>query len=85
MFYLKKTYIILCCSILTSIIFLSKNSFSDTQKNLPNIIFVLTDDQRWDSVGFMGQKIGKTPNLDQLASESSVFEKAFVTCNLYTK
>ena len=84
MFYSKKTYIILCCSILTSIIFLSKNSFSDTQKNLPNIIFVLTDDQRWDSVGFMGQKIGKTPNLDQLASESSVFEKAFVTSAICT-
>ena len=32
----------------------------------------------------MGQKIGKTPNLDQLALESFVFEKAFVTSAICT-
>ncbi|MDZ8120427.1 sulfatase-like hydrolase/transferase [Pontiella agarivorans] len=50
----------------------------------PNIIFLLTDDQRWDSVGFMGQKIGKTPNLDQLASDGVVFDNAFVTTAICT-
>ena len=84
MFYLKKNFLILSYSILVSIILSSNDSFSDKQKKLPNIIFVLTDDQRWDSVGFMGQKIGKTPNLDQLASESFVFEKAFVTSAICT-
>lgn len=50
----------------------------------PNIIFILTDDQRWDSVGFMGQKIGQTPNLDQLASDGVIFDNAFVTSAICT-
>lgn len=50
----------------------------------PNIIFILTDDQRWDSVGFMGQKIGKTPHLDKLAGDGVVFENAFVTSAICT-
>lgn len=50
----------------------------------PNIIFILTDDQRWDSVGFMGHKIVKTPNLDTLANDGVVFENAFVTSAICT-
>ncbi len=50
----------------------------------PNIIFILTDDQRWDSVGFMGETIGKTPNLDKLASDGVVFDNAFVTSAICT-
>ncbi len=50
----------------------------------PNIIFILTDDQRWDSVGYMGQKIGQTPNLDKMASEGVVFDNAFVTSAICT-
>lgn len=54
------------------------------QSNRPNIIFILTDDQRWDSVGYMGQKTGKTPNLDQLASDGVVFDNAYVTSAICT-
>ena len=50
----------------------------------PNIIFILADDQRWDSVGFMGRKIGKTPNLDRLAKDGVVFDNAFVTSAICT-
>jgi arylsulfatase A-like enzyme len=45
----------------------------------PNIIFFLTDDQRWDSTGFMGNDIIKTPNMDALAQDGVVFENAYVT------
>ncbi len=45
----------------------------------PNIIFVLTDDQRWDAVGYAGNEMIHTPNLDQLASEGVQFSNAFVT------
>ncbi len=54
------------------------------QTEKPNIIFILSDDQRWDSVGFMGQKSGKTPNLDKLASDGTVFEQAYVTSAICT-
>ena len=29
---------------------------SKSPQNPPNIILILADDQRWDSVGFMGKK-----------------------------
>ncbi len=45
----------------------------------PNIIFLLTDDQRWDAAGFMGNAIVQTPHLDSLAAEGTVFENAYVT------
>lgn len=50
----------------------------------PNIIFLLTDDQRWDSVGFMGEKIGQTPNLDKLAADGVTFNQAYVTSAICT-
>jgi arylsulfatase A-like enzyme len=50
----------------------------------PNIIFILTDDQRADSVGFMGNDIVQTPNLDKLAAKGHVFDNAFVTSSICT-
>jgi len=57
----------------------AKKSVSEQQANKPNIIFILTDDQRWDSVGFMGHNLVQTPNLDRLASDGHVFDQGFVT------
>ncbi|MEX2235719.1 MAG: sulfatase [Cyclobacteriaceae bacterium] len=45
----------------------------------PNIIFLLTDDHRWDALGVMGNKIIQTPNLDRLAREGVFFRNAYVT------
>jgi alpha-L-rhamnosidase len=45
----------------------------------PNIIFILTDDQRWDAMGYAGNKIIKTPQMDKLAREGIWFKNAFVT------
>lgn len=45
----------------------------------PNIIFLLTDDQRWDAMGSMGNQIIQTPNMDALANEGVLFQNAFVT------
>jgi len=44
-----------------------------------NILLITTDQQRWDAIGF-NNKIVKTPNLDKLASEGIVFNRAY-TCN----
>lgn len=43
----------------------------------PNIIFFLTDDQRYDAMGFMGNKQVYTPNLDQMAKDGVRFSNAF--------
>lgn len=48
-----------------------------------NILFVLTDDHRYDAMGFMkAQKFGETPTLDRLAREGIHFRNAFVTTAL---
>ena len=43
----------------------------------PNIVVIMTDDQRWDSLGCYGNKVVKTPNIDELAKEGTRFENAF--------
>ncbi|WP_338874719.1 sulfatase [Spirosoma sp. SC4-14] len=48
----------------------------------PNIIFLLTDDQRWDALGAMGNPIIQTPNLDALAQNGVLFKNAYVTTSI---
>jgi len=50
--------------------------------NKPNIIFILTDDQRYDAMGCAGHPWLKTPNMDRLAKEGVLFKNAFVTTSL---
>ena len=47
------------------------------EKSKPNIIFILTDQQRHDTCGCYGQELDVTPNLDKLANEGIRFEHAF--------
>ena len=48
-----------------------------------NILFVLTDDHRYDAMSFMkAQDFGATPTLDRLAREGAHFRNAFVTTAL---
>jgi arylsulfatase A-like enzyme/tetratricopeptide (TPR) repeat protein len=43
----------------------------------PNIILITVDTARADRMGFLGSKLGLTPNLDTLARESVVFTHAY--------
>jgi len=45
----------------------------------PNILFIFSDQQRWDTCGCYGQPFDTTPNLDRMAREGVRFEQAF-TC-----
>ncbi|WP_203532530.1 sulfatase-like hydrolase/transferase [Draconibacterium halophilum] len=45
----------------------------------PNIIFILTDDQRWSALGYAGNKLATTPEMDKLAEAGVYFRNALVT------
>jgi arylsulfatase A-like enzyme len=65
------------------ILFLCESGYSEQPQksfiNRPNIIFILTDDQRWDMLGCAGNTIISTPNIDKLAEKGVRFSHAFVT------
>jgi N-acetylglucosamine-6-sulfatase len=48
----------------------------------PNIVFILTDDHRWDYMSCAGHPFVQTPNMDRLANEGVLFSNAFVTTSL---
>ena len=52
------------------------------QDNRPNIVFIITDDQRAEWLGVAGHPTLKTPNIDRLAREGAWFTRFFVTTPL---
>jgi len=52
---------------------------AQTQQNKPNIIFVFSDDQRFNSLSMTGDPVTETPNIDQLAKEGVFFNNAYIT------
>lgn len=47
-----------------------------TTRDQPNVLLVLTDQQRWDTVGAYGNPMDLTPTLDSLASRGTRLERA---------
>ena len=43
-----------------------------------NVVVLVIDDTRWDSIGAAGNRIVRTPHLDRLASEGIHFTQARV-------
>lgn len=46
-------------------------------KNKPNILWICTDQQRFDTLNCYGNKYTNTPNIDRLAKMGMLFEKAY--------
>lgn len=51
----------------------------ETTAQKPNIIFILTDDQRFSAMGYAGNKIVQTPEMDNLAANGTYFRNGMVT------
>lgn len=47
------------------------------QVKKPNVLFLVTDDQRADTIGALGNGIIKTPNLDKLVQRGFAFRNAY--------
>ncbi|HCI71261.1 MAG TPA: hypothetical protein DF712_17200 [Balneola sp.] len=52
-----------------------------SNKELPNIILLIGDDQGYPYFGFMGADYVKTPNMDQLAKSGTLFTNGYVSQN----
>ncbi len=48
-------------------------------KKVPNILFLYTDEQRADTLACYGNKHNLMPNVDRLAAQSTVFDRAYCT------
>ncbi len=53
-----------------------------TSSELPDVVFIISDDQAWNDYSFMGHDKIQTPHLDQLASESLTFARGYVPDSL---
>ena len=49
------------------------------KENSPNIVLIMTDQQRFDTIAELGYEHVHTPNLDRLVSEGSAFTSTYVT------
>lgn len=54
---------------------------SAVRSSKPNILIILTDDQRFDSIGYDNPQI-QTPNLDKLAKRGVIFNNCFVNSSI---
>ncbi len=58
-------------------------STAQPKPDRPNVIFILSDDHRYDAMGFTGKYPWlQTPNLDRIAQEGAYFKNAFVTISV---
>lgn len=48
----------------------------------PNVVVILTDDQRYDTLGCTGSPYAKTPSIDRLAREGALFTRGYVVTSL---
>jgi arylsulfatase A-like enzyme len=49
------------------------------KRHRPNIILMFADDHAQESMGYAGNPVIKTPNMDRLAADGVFFENSFVT------
>ena len=64
--------------------FISSEILSANQTKIKNVLFLISDDLKASVLGCYGNKVCKTTNIDKLASQSMIFERAYcqgTSCN----
>ena len=61
---------------------LTSTAAAHAQPARPNVLFILTDDQRFDALGCAGHPLLKTPNIDKIAARGVRFRNMFVTTSI---
>ena len=65
-------------NLIAVLVFLSFGPASFAQPK-PNIVIILSDDHAYQSISAYGGKLMQTPNIDRIAREGAIFNKAYVT------
>lgn len=80
----------LCCLLASALLYRQPTATAQSAQALPkiagakprNIVLILTDDHRWDAMGFAGHPFVETPHMDALARGGAHMRNAFVTTSL---
>src|SRR5690554_4719977 len=51
-------------------------SISVNAQQKPNMVIIISDDHAYQTIGAYGSKLMETPNIDRIAREGAVFDKA---------
>ena len=62
---------------LTSVLLVCLATWSADGEMLPNMVFLMTDDQGWGDVGYNGHPKIKTPHLDDMAKSGLRFDRFY--------
>ena len=62
--------------------FFSFTCVSQSSSDLPNIIFIITDDQQIGLTSIEGNPVSKTPNIDRLANKGIAFTRGYSSAPL---
>jgi len=62
--------------------FCNANVSAADSTDQPNIIFLMTDDQRWDNLGCYGRPEFQTTNIDRLARQGVTFDNAYYAVSI---
>jgi arylsulfatase A-like enzyme len=52
----------------------------ESKSRKPNLLFIMTDQQRFDALSYAGNNILHTPNMDRIAREGAWFENTHTQC-----
>jgi len=75
---LKGSGIIALLLVVSSSLNAQTKKINETKKKRPNILFLLTDDHRFDAINALGNKEVYTPSLDKLVAEGTTFTHAHI-------
>ncbi|WP_215222655.1 sulfatase family protein [Echinicola shivajiensis] len=65
--------------LLISFMFACEKTEESADKRPPNIIFIMSDDHAYQAISAYGHNLNETPNIDRIANEGAIFNRAYVT------
>ncbi len=80
---MKSSHVRPAVSLLLGVYFSAVSPVVSAEKPI-NLLFIMTDQQRWDAMSCAGNTVLTTPNLDQLAAQGARFAKFYSSCPVCT-